>query len=98
MTLLVFGSAGMFIDAAAALRDEIAPVSIDRAAFGLPQAGPDCRISNWQGSVSENPSLFTTRCSLTYAQSPLGSIATGLKPAASLPCPLCPESGSNFRA
>jgi hypothetical protein len=30
----------MFIDAAAALRDEIAPVSIDRAAFGLPQAGP----------------------------------------------------------
>jgi hypothetical protein len=72
MTPLVFGSARMFIDAAAAQRDEIAPVSIDRAAFGLPQAGPDCRISNWQGSVSENPSLFTTRCSLTYAQSPFG--------------------------
>jgi hypothetical protein len=72
MTPLAFGSAGMFIDAATALRDEIAPVSIDRAAFGLPQAEPDCRISNWQGSVSENPSVFTIRCSLTYAQSAFG--------------------------
>jgi hypothetical protein len=46
---------------------------------------PDYRISNWQESVSENPSLFTTRCSLTDAQHPFGVRSAVLPAWRSLP-------------
>jgi len=70
MTPLVFGSAGMFTDAAAP------PSSVIKSRrFNLIEQHS---VSHRQGRVAgyrigrDHPSLFTTRCSLTDAQSPFG--------------------------
>jgi hypothetical protein len=59
MTPLIFGPAGIFIDAVASLpqRDEFAPFRL------IEQHSVYRRQGRITGSVSENPRLFTTRCS-----------------------------------
>jgi hypothetical protein len=64
---------GMFIDAAAAAeqRDEIAPFNWSSSIRSPAGQGriEDIQLARDQ-SARTNPSLFTTRCSLTDAQSP----------------------------
>jgi hypothetical protein len=66
---------GMFIDAAAAAeqRDEIAPFNWSSSIRSPAGQGriEDIQLARDQ-SARTNPSLFTTRCSLTDAQSPFG--------------------------
>jgi hypothetical protein len=65
----------MFIDAAAAAeqRDEIAPFNWSSSIRSPAGQGriEDIQLARDQ-SARTNPSLFTTRCSLTDAQSPFG--------------------------
>jgi hypothetical protein len=77
MTPLVFGSAGMFIDAAALPRRAMKARGLIEQ-HGSPAGGAALQDIELAGISQRDPSLFTTRCSLR--QSPFGVKSAVLPP------------------